>query len=221
MEAMTGAVWWSHRRTRTGESLVAAGDAMPHEQADGPGDSGGAAAVDDRLLRRVALADGAALSELYRRHGPALFGYLLRLCRDRMLAEEILQDTLLAVWRGADTFRARASVRSWLFGIARRQAHQRLRLRGAPVPVEAAEVTDPALGPDELAIMATGGTVVAGAVARLPAHHREVIGLALVAGLPLAEVAELLGVPVGTVKSRLFHARAALVRVLASAEEVP
>jgi RNA polymerase sigma-70 factor (ECF subfamily) len=220
MEAMTGAAWWSRRRTGAGTSPVTAGDAMPCEQADGTDPSAGTAAADERLLRRVALADSAALSELYRRHGPALFGYLLRLCGDRMLSEEILQDTLLAVWRGAGTFQARASVRTWLFGIARRQAHQRLRLRGAPVPAEAGELTDPAPGPDELAILAAGGTAVAGAVGRLPAHHREVIGLALVAGLPLAEVAELLGVPVGTVKSRLFHARAAVVRLLASTEEV-
>jgi RNA polymerase sigma-70 factor (ECF subfamily) len=173
---------------------------------------------DELLLGRVAAGDSTGLTELYRRHGRALFGYLLRLSGDRMTAEEILQDTLLAIWRSADTFQARAGVRSWLFGVARRQAYQRLRLRAAPVPVEPAEVVDPALGPAELAVLAAGGTAVAEAVAQLPQHHREVVGLALVAGLPLAEVAEVLDVPIGTVKSRLHHARTALARMLATQE---
>jgi RNA polymerase sigma factor (sigma-70 family) len=180
--------------------------------------SGGAAVADEVLLRRVTGGDSAALTVLYSRHGDALFRYLLRLCVDRMLAEEVLQDTLLAVWRGADTYRGRAGVRSWLFGIARRQAYQHLRLREAPVPAELPEIADSASGPDELAILAVGGTPVAAAVTRLPTHHREVVALALVAGLPLVEVAEVLGVPVGTVKSRLHHARAALVKALSAVE---
>lgn len=175
-------------------------------------------AADVVLLRRVADGDSAALSVLYSRHGEALFRYLVRLCGDRMRAEEVLQDTLLAVWRGADTYQGRAGVRSWLFGIARRQAYQHLRLRDAPTPAELPEAPDPAVGPEELAILSMGATPVAEAVTRLPTRHREVVALALVAGLPLAEVAEVLGVPVGTVKSRLYHARAALVRALSVTE---
>ncbi|HEY2673429.1 MAG TPA: RNA polymerase sigma factor [Rugosimonospora sp.] len=205
---MIGATWWSRRRTRTG-SVSVPGD---HGVLGDPPPDG------DDLLRRVALGEAAALEELYHRHGPALFGYLVRLCGDRMSAEEILQDTLLAVWRSAATFEGRAGARAWLFGVARRQAYQRLRLRTVPVPVEPPEISDPAPGPEELAILAAGGTEVATAVAGLPVHHREVIGLALVAELPLAEVAELLGIPVGTVKSRLHHARAALVRALTARE---
>ncbi|MFD1049365.1 sigma factor, partial [Kibdelosporangium lantanae] len=67
--------------------------------------SGGAAVADEVLLRRVTGGDSAALTLLYSRHGDALFRYLVRLCVDRMRAEEVLQDTLLAVWRGADTYR--------------------------------------------------------------------------------------------------------------------
>ncbi|WP_084599649.1 RNA polymerase sigma factor [Actinoplanes subtropicus] len=199
MEAVTGAAGRSWRWVATGR-----GSAEPAGEA-----------TDAAVLAAIAAGDGGALSELYRRHARALFGYLLRVCGDRMTAEEILQDTLLAVWRGADTFEARSSVRTWLFAVARRQAYQRLRLQPAPVPVEPAEVADAAPGPDELAVLASGGTAVAGAIARLAAHHRDVIGLAMVAGLPLAEVAEIIGVPVGTVKSRLFHGRAALARMLA------
>lgn len=180
---------------------------------------GADAPPDGAVLEAVAAGDGAALGELYRRHGRALFGYLLRMSGDRMIAEEILQDTLVAVWRGAGGFQARSSVRTWLFGVARRQALQRLRKRPAPAPAQIVDRADAALGPEELAVLATGGTAVAAAVGRLPDHHREVLALVMVAGLPLAEVAGILDLSLGTVKSRLFHARAAVVRLLAAEEE--
>lgn len=171
---------------------------------------------DGEVLGRVARGDSGALGVLYDRHGSRLFGYLLRLAGDRMTAEEILQDTMLAVWRSAGTFGGGSAVTTWLFGVARRQAWNRLRGTPPPSPSEPPDRPDPAPGTDELAIAAAGGTPVADAIGRLPDHHREVIGLVFVGGLPLAEVAALLGVPVGTVKSRLHNARAALARTLAT-----
>ncbi|MDY7089303.1 MAG: RNA polymerase sigma factor [Actinomycetota bacterium] len=175
---------------------------------------------DHELLRLVAAGDASALSRLYERHSGPLFGYLHRLAGDRMTAEEILQDTMLAVWRSAGAFEGRAKVSTWLFGVARRQAHNRLRVRSAPEPSLPADRPDHAAGPEELAIAAAGGTPVATAIDRLPAHHRDVIALVFVAGLPLADVAEVLAIPVGTVKSRLHHARAAVAAALV-AQEVP
>jgi RNA polymerase sigma-70 factor (ECF subfamily) len=177
---------------------------------------------DEALLRSIATGDAAALSRLYERHSGALFGYLHRLAGDRMTAEEILQDTMLAVWRSAGAFEGRAKVTTWLFGIARRQAHNRLRGRSAPEPAapDLSDRPDPGAGPEELAIAAAGGTPVAAAIDLLPEHHREVIALVFVAGLPLADVAEVLAIPVGTVKSRLHHARAAVAAAL-TAQEVP
>ncbi|GAA3449757.1 RNA polymerase sigma factor [Dactylosporangium matsuzakiense] len=177
---------------------------------------------DESLVRLIAAGDAGALGRLYSRYERGLFGYLHRLAGDRMVAEEILQDTMLAVWRSAGTFAGRAKVSTWLFGIARRQAHNRLRGRGAPAPsgIELAERPDGGAGPEELAIAAAGGTPVAAAIDRLPAHHRDVIALVFVAGLPLADVAEVLGIPVGTVKSRLYHARSAVAAAL-NAQEVP
>jgi RNA polymerase sigma-70 factor (ECF subfamily) len=177
---------------------------------------------DDELLRSVAAGDAAALARLYERYAGALFGYLHRLAGDRMTAEEILQDTMLAVWRSAGAFEGRAKVTTWLFGVARRQAHNRLRLRSGPAPTAAGlpDRPDRSAGPEELAIAAAGGTPVAAAVHLLPDHHRDVIALVFVAGLPLAEVAEVLAIPVGTVKSRLYHARAAVAAALTN-QEVP
>lgn len=177
---------------------------------------------DEALLRSVAAGDAAALARLYERHAGAVFGYLHRLAGDRMTAEEILQDTMLAVWRSAGAFEGRAKVTTWLFGVARRQAHNRLRGRAAPAPAGAdlPDRPDQSPGPEDLAIAAAGGTPVAAAIDRLPEHHRDVIALVFVAGLPLADVAEVLAIPVGTVKSRLHHARAAVAAALI-AQEVP
>lgn len=177
---------------------------------------------DVDLLRLIAGGDASALSRLYERYSGPLVGYLHRLAGDRMTAEEILQDTMLAVWRSAGAFEGRAKVTTWLFGVARRQAHNRLRGRSAPEPSgpELPDRPDQGAGPEELAIAAAGGTPVAAAIDRLPAHHRDVIALVFVAGLPLADVAEVLAIPVGTVKSRLHHARAAVAAALV-AQEVP
>lgn len=176
---------------------------------------------DEAVLRRVRRGDADALTALYRRHAEGLFHFLLRLAGDRMVAEEILQDTLLAVWRGASGFGGRSQVRTWLYGIARRQAHNRLRTAR---PAEAAldevpEVGSTGPGPEELAVAGLERDRVLAAVGRLGLVHREVVVLMVVAGLSHAEIAAVVGVPVGTVKSRLHHARAALARSLAELEE--
>jgi RNA polymerase sigma factor (sigma-70 family) len=172
------------------------------------------------LLRRVGRGDSDALATLYRRHAEGLFRFLLRLAGDRGLAEEILQDTLLAVWRGAGGFEGRSQVRTWLYGIARRQAHNRLR---ASRPVESGldEVTELAEarpGPEELALAGLERDRVLAAVDRLSLVQREVVVLMVVAQLSHAEIAAVVGIPVGTVKSRLHHARAALTHALAVEE---
>ena len=108
---------------------------------------------DDELLRSIAAGDAAALARLDERYAGPLFGYLHRLAGDRMTAEEILQDTMLAVWRSAGTYEGRAKVTSWLFGIARRQAHNRLRGRSDPQPAGAdlPDRSDQSAGPEDLA----------------------------------------------------------------------
>ena len=185
-----------------------------------------ASAADDVLLARVAGGDAAALAALYRRYGSRLFGFLQRYAGDRMVAEEILQDTLLAVWRSAPRYAGRSGVRTWLFGIARRQAHNRLRVQEPQqLPLDdVAGWADPAPGPAEWAIANAQGAAIAEAFDALAPQQREVLALAFAARMPHGEIAEVLGVPVGTVKSRLHHARAALARSLADrgvVEELP
>src|SRR5688572_20551421 len=86
--------------------------------------------TDAALLSRIAAADRRAVAELYARHQRALFRYLCQLTPDYGRAEEILQDTIVAVWQGASALEGRSAVRTWLFAIARRQAHNVLRRRG-------------------------------------------------------------------------------------------
>lgn len=171
-----------------------------------------AVVTDEALLQRLGDGDARALETLYQLHGAALFGFLLAITDDRTLAEEVLQDTLLAAWRSAAGFRGGAKVRTWLFAIARRQARDRTRRRRLPVVAdeEGAMVADPAPGPEQLALLRDDVADVVQAARELPPHQREVLALIFVHELTYEEAARVVGVPLGTVKSRLSLARRAL-----------
>ena len=171
---------------------------------------------DLALLRRIATGDQEAIEELYRRHSRLLLGQLRFMVDEPALAEEVLQDTMLAVWRGARTFRGGSRVSTWLLGIARRQARDRTRRR-RPMPMadsELAERASPNPGPEAVAVERAEGRRMVAALDTLTPAHREVLGLVFGADLSLAEVARVLEVPLGTVKSRLHAARAALSRTM-------
>ncbi|MGW3991867.1 RNA polymerase sigma factor [Amycolatopsis sp. NPDC004772] len=160
-------------------------------------------------MSSVAGGDQRALRHLYERHSGGMFRLLRRLTSDAGVAEEILQETWLAVWQSAGSFRAESSVRGWLYGVARRQAHNRLR-RASVVEVdldEAAAVPDAAPGVEDRVLAGAERSALAAAVTELPEHLREVLVLVLVEDLSYPEVAAALGIPVGTVKSRMSHAR--------------
>ncbi len=176
---------------------------------------------DRILLDRVAAGDERAFEALYERHATALFAYARTLLGESGPAEEALQDTFVAVWHNAAAFEGRSAVRTWLFGICRRQALKRTRgqqLRVVPVE-DAVSVASDAPEPETVVLARADAEAVAAAFTRLPAHHREVLQLAFAAGLPVTEIARVLGVPVGTVKSRLFHARATLAKALPTGAE--
>lgn len=177
--------------------------------------------VDDvRLIRRIARGDRQALAELYACYQRALFAYLLQLTPDYGLAEELLQDTLVAVWKSAHSFEGRSSVLTWLIGIARRQAHNTLRQRKPPA-ADISELEDlPAsdLEPEAFALASVARDELVRAFHRLAPVHREVLALIFVQELSYQETATVLEVPVGTIKSRLSNARRAL-RALLDAKE--
>lgn len=175
---------------------------------------------DDQLVKRIAAGDRQALADLYSRHQRALFNYLLQLTPDYGLAEELLQDTLVAVWKSARSFEGRSSVLTWLIGIARRQAHNTLRQRKLPLADEAelAGMAAPDPEPEEFTLARIAHDELLQAFQQLAPVHREILVLTFVQELSYQEAASILAVPVGTVKSRLSNARRAL-RVLLEERE--
>ena len=174
-------------------------------------------ACDDAgLLRRIGQGDEDAMAAFYREHGRVVFAQVLLVAGERALAEEIVQDTMLAVWRGAGSYRGESSVRSWVIAIARRQTHSRLRGRRLRVVGDAFLADQPGSGPgpEIMALDRAELAEVRGAIRELAPAHREVLGLAFGSGLSLPEAAAVLEIPVGTVKSRLAAARTALNRIL-------
>jgi len=176
---------------------------------------------EERLLERIAKGDREAFTELYDRYHLLLFRYLLQLTPDHGLAEELLQDTLVAVWKSAHTFQGRSRVPTWLFGVARRQAHNSLRRRD--IPLADAESLDTLPAADlvpEASLLATAQQEdLLAAIQRLAPVLREVLHRIFVQELSYQESATVLGVPVGTVKSRLNHARQALRAALRDEKE--
>ena len=178
--------------------------------------SSGPVGGDAELLRRIGKGDEDAMAAFYREHGRVVLTQILLVVGERALAEEIVQDTMLAVWRGAGSFRGESSVRSWVISIARRQTRDRLRRQRLRVVDDAflADQPGPGPGPEVMALDRAELAEVKVAIRELAPAHREVLGLTFGSGLSLPEVAGVLEIPVGTVKSRLTAARTALSRTL-------
>lgn len=181
-------------------------------------------ADDLAAVAAICSGDPAGLRWLHARYGRALLTYVMALVGDAGRAEEVVQDVLVAAWRGAAGFEARGTVRGWLFAVARRRAisafhadpsRREIDHEGLDGLVE----SEP--GPESVALARADLKEVADAIDRLPAHHREVLLLACVEQMSGPQISELLGVPVGTVKSRLSLARKNLARLLPRAEGDP
>ncbi|MDX2162710.1 MAG: sigma-70 family RNA polymerase sigma factor [bacterium] len=171
------------------------------------------------LIQAIARGDGRALTELYTRHGANVLNYLTSYLDDRQLAEEVLQDVMMAVWKHAGSFRGESKVRTWLLTIARNRAINAGR-RYTPRLVELDEnfhAGDDT--PHESAETRTQQQLLRDAINELPKFHQEILILVFYHGLSGQETAEVLGVSVGTVKSRLHRAKDLLRRVLQSSGE--
>ena len=159
------------------------------------------------LVRAMARGDARALETLYARHGSGVLSYLAGRVGDRALAEEVLQDVMLAAWRHAGAFRGDARVRTWLLTVAHHRAVNAIR-RHRPVTV-ALDAAPRALdiGPSEPADSAGERTDLRRAIATLPDDQRAALELVFFHELSIAEAAGVLGVAEGTVKSRLHRAK--------------
>jgi RNA polymerase sigma-70 factor (ECF subfamily) len=179
---------------------------------------------DEALVALVARGDDGALAALYDRFGRVAYGLALRVLRDRTLAEDAVQEAFLTVWRNADRFMPeRAKASTWILTFAHRRAvdlvrrEQRRRaepLEGAPEPAGGSA--------EEAAWLRLERERVQAALAELPDQQREAIELAYYGGYTQSELAERLGQPLGTIKSRMFTGLARLRELLdEGAERTP
>lgn len=161
---------------------------------------------DEALMQRIAQRDEAALAELYDRYGALLYSLALRMVGTSEIAEEVLQDALLAVWRSAWMWDAgKSSLQAWLVTITRHRAIDALRKTKTRTPVLPlqSDLTSDEPSPDEAFFSEAASRQVREALGELPVQLREVLEVVYFAGLSHREAAERLGIPPGTVKSRL------------------
>jgi RNA polymerase sigma-70 factor (ECF subfamily) len=164
---------------------------------------------DDELIAAMAAGDDTALRELFARHGPWLAARLRRVLPATEV-EDVLQESFLAVWRGAGSYRREGSPGGWLWGITRRQAWQWLRRRGPDtLPLTALTALECPLtdDPAEAAVSRISLAEAVRALGPEGSTMQEVWRLMYVEDRPITEVASLLGVPEGTVKSRAYRVR--------------
>jgi RNA polymerase sigma-70 factor (ECF subfamily) len=158
--------------------------------------------TDGDLIQRVATGDANAFELLYHRYVRSVFGLALRRLGDRMRAEDAVQETFAAVWRSARTYRSeRGPGAPWLYAVARNAIVDRARGRQEP-PGEVPDAASTEPGPEERAEASYVSWRVHRALSGLPENEREVIELAYYAELSQSEVAQFLGIPLGTVKTR-------------------
>lgn len=175
--------------------------------------------ADAELLTAAQAGDDDALAALLARHQDSVYRFGLRMCRDPEDARDVVQDTLLAMARGVRDFRGSSSLSTWLYTIARSYCiKKRRRSKFAPAVTEALDeaggLADPGRGPDEALADKRLGQALERAIGELDPMYREVLLLRDVEGLSAAEVAEVVGVSVDAVKSRLHRARTAVREAL-------
>jgi RNA polymerase sigma-70 factor (ECF subfamily) len=174
----------------------------------------GAEATDAELIERIGEGDREAFESLYERYSRPVFGFALRRLRDRGQAEDVAQETFASIWRSATSYRAdRGPGAAWLYAVARNAVVDRIRVnaRGNPaVPPDVA--SEP--GPEERAQTDWTAWTVHRAFGELPETERTVLELAYWGGLSQSEIADFLGIPLGTVKTRTRSGLARLADLL-------
>lgn len=175
--------------------------------------------ADDRVIRRIAGGDKAAMMTLYQRHHVRVHRFLTRMVRNPATAEELVSDVFLDVWRQAGAFEGRSGVSTWLLGIARFKALSHLRRRAPDQldPEFAEALADDADDPEVVAQKTDKAAIMRLCLGRLTVEHRAVVDLVYYHEQSIDEVARILDIPSNTVKTRLFHARKRLAGLLAEA----
>jgi RNA polymerase sigma-70 factor (ECF subfamily) len=164
---------------------------------------------DEELIAAIAEGDRSALAALYRRHAPWLLVRLSRRCPDRGILEEAIQDTFIAVWRNARSYSGRGEVAAWIWGIGIRRLIDRLRRARNVKPLPSGR-PDVVVSAEDQVLLGVEFGDLAGALDRLSPELRAVVQATVIDGLTTKEAGALLGIPAGTVKTRMMRARAQL-----------
>ena len=176
--------------------------------------------IDEVLVRRYLAGDADAFDELMRAHEDRVFAVCLRMLRDREAALDAAQETFVTVLRKADRFSGRSAFSTWLYRVAVNTCYDALRRAGRRKTEPLPEHTDPAYTRSgDAYASAELRPSIEEALAELPLEFRSAVVLSDLEGLALQTVAELLSVPVGTVKSRVFRGRRMLANALGNLSE--
>ncbi len=170
---------------------------------------------DIALVTRIAEGDKAAFRTLFETYGERVFRYVYRMVNDEGQAEEVTNDVMLEVWKGAHKFEGRSKASTWVLGIARHLALN--AIRGKQLVTVDLDDSPEADGRESAATVRDRDTVkqkLRDALAKLSSDHREVVELAFFHGYSYQEVAEVMGCPENTVKTRMFHAKRQLHQAL-------
>jgi RNA polymerase sigma-70 factor (ECF subfamily) len=179
------------------------------------------AASDDVLIARIAQGDRLAMKVLYGRHHVRVFRFGLRLVRDEQVAEDLISEVFFDVWRQAGKFEGRSAVSTWLLAITRFKAFSVLRRRkemDVGLDEAAANAIEDSSDDPEMAVQKKDtGDALRRCLTALTSEHREIIDLVYYHEKSVEEVAEIVGIPENTVKTRLFYARKKLAELLKAA----
>jgi len=165
--------------------------------------------TDEALVASIAKGDKRALQTLYGRHNVRVYRFALRFLNDEALAEDMVSEVFFDVWRQAERFEGRSKVSTWLLAMARNKALSVLRRRSTEeLDEEVAEfIEDPSDDPEVSMQKKQQTSLLQECLTQLSPAHREIVDLVYYHGKTIDEVVEIIGVPVNTVKTRMFYAR--------------
>jgi RNA polymerase sigma-70 factor, ECF subfamily len=176
-------------------------------------------ALDRALIESIADGDKRAMQVLYARHNVRIYRFIEHLIGNSSVAEDLVSDVFLDAWRRADGFEAKSRVSTWLLAIARYKALSELRRRSHEQLDEHATalIEDPADNPEITMHKTVRSAIIRKCLGQLSSAHREVMNLIYYQDKSIGEVAEIVGVPTNTVKTRMFYARRQLAELLREA----
>ena len=175
---------------------------------------------DKALIAGVVQGNKGAMNEIYKTYAPALNGFIRLFLADPNDVADIIHDTMLEVWRKADRFEGRSSLKTWIFSLAKNKyidgnrKHSRINYSDENVEIE-----DETPNSDDVLALSQEAHIVREAVAQLKPDHRRVIHLSFFEDLTYKEIAEIEACPVGTIKTRILYAKRSLLHILQNLEK--